>query len=471
MKSIRTATAGLIALAFAALLGSCGGSGSGTAAGNGTTVSKGAIERFGSVVINGVEFRVAGATLHLRDDNVNKVLQSEAEIRNNLETGMVVTVRGRVDDSGLTGTATEIEFRDALIGRIDDKGADFIKVMGQTIFLDDSTRPLLATLAVNDIVRISGLADDKGGLRATHVKRLDNAAEFEVKGFVSGFSGGTMTLLLSPTATSGLTVDLSNATLPAAGIRDGDFVEVKSAVSPADGVISATRIELEDELKAQENENAELEGFVANLSGSGFVIGGMQVAFTDATRFVNGVASDLSAGMKVEAEGVIANGILMATKIVFKDNLRIRAQVTAVDTGASTLTILGITVGVPGSAEIREDGNTVPLAALIGRFVDLRGRTGADGLGVAASRIQVRNNDPGEAILRGPVSAASAADNTLTIAGILVNAAGAEFKGEEAIITQAQFFAAITPNATVVKVLWRPFVSTAAPAKEVELEG
>src|SRR6185369_2335613 len=457
MKSVRTALTGLIALAFAALVASCGGSGggattagtnAGTAAGS-VTVSKGAIEKFGSVVVNGVEFKVAGATLHLRDDNVDKVLQNEAEIQNNLEKGMVVTVKGKLDNTGLAGTATEIEFRDALIGRVDDKGVDFVKVMGQTIVLDDNAKLQLAGLAIGDNVRISALADDQGGLRATHIKRQDNAAEFEVKGFVSGFSGGTtITLLLSPTATTGLSINLAGAALPAGGIKNGDFVEVRSATSPANGVITATRIKLEDELKAAENENAEFEGFVANLNGSRFMLGATQVTFSSSTIFMNGVAADLAAGMKVEAEGNIVNGILVARKIVFKDNLRIRL-------------------------EIRDSGNALAPAALAGRFVDLRGRLGADGLAITATRIDVKSNDPGEAILRAPASAASATDNTLTIAGILVNTAGAEFKGKDAphsIIAATLFFTSIVPNETVVRVRWRPFTTTAAPARDVELE-
>jgi uncharacterized protein DUF5666 len=476
MKSVRTALIGLIALAFAALVASCGGSGGGSTAGGTATVSKGAIEGFNSVVVNGIEFRVAGATLHLRDDDINKVLQNEAEIKNHLEKGMVVTVKGRLDNNGLTGAATEIEFRDALIGRIDNQGVDFIKVMGQTIVLDDNAKLQLADQAIkiNDNVRISGLADDKGGLRATHIKRLDNAAEFEVKGFVSGFNGGTtLTLLLSPTATTGLSINLAGAELPAGGIKNDDFVEVKSATSPADGVITATRIKLEDELKAAENENAEFEGFVANLNGSGFMIGATQVTFSDSTIFRNGVAADLTAGMKVEAEGNIINGILIARKITFKDNLRISALVTAVDPSGSSVTILGKSVTLPSKLEIRESGNALAPASLAGRFVDLRGRLGADGLGITATRIDLKNNDAGEAILRAPVSSASAADNTLTIAGILVNTTGSEFKGNDAphsIMAAAQFFNTIVPNVTVVKIRWRPFTITSAPASDVELE-
>jgi hypothetical protein len=464
---------GLIALAFAALVASCGGSDGGTATGGSTTVSKGAIESFNSIVVNGIEFRVTGATLHLRDDGIDKVLLDEAEVRNHLEKGMVVTVKGKLDDNGLTGAATEIEFRDALTGRIDDKGVDFIKVMGQTILLDDNARMQLAGLAINDNVRISGLADDKGGLRATHIKLHDDPAEFEVKGFVSGYSGGnTMTLLLSPTATSGLSIDLASALLPAGGIKNGDFVEVKSAVSPANGAIVAIRVELEDEIEAVENENAEFEGFVANLTGSTFMIGDMQVSFGSATIFRNGVAADLVNGAKVEAEGNILDGILMAGKITFKDNLRINAVVTAVDPGGTALTILDRSVMLPANLEIREDGNVLAPEALAGRVVDLRGMAGADGL-IMATRLDVKNNDPDEATLRGPVSASSSSDNRLTIAGITVNTAGTVFKGNDAehsTITAAQFFAAIADNVTVVKVRWDPFTSVSAPPKEIELE-
>jgi len=475
MKTIGRAFTCFIALAVAALGTSCGsGSGSATGtAGTGTTVSKGVIERFGSVVVNGVEFRVTGAKLHLRDDKTDKMMQNEAEIRNNLEEGMVITVKGKLDDNGLTGIANEIEFRDAMKGRIDAKGADFIRVMGQNIVLDDSIKPLLATLAVNDDVSISAVADDRGGLRAFNVKHIDNPGEFEAKGFVSALSGTTMTLLFSPTATSGLTIDLSTAQLPATGIKDGDFVEVKSAVSSVNGVIIATRVEIEDEIKALENENAEVEGFVANLTSSGFMIGATQVALDSATIFRNGVAADLGEGVKVEAEGNIVNGILVARKITFKDNLRIKAQVTAVDSGGSTLTILGKNVSLPSNLVIRENGNLLATSALVGRFVDLRGRVAADGLTLSATRVDVKNNDPGDAELRGPVSAISAVDNTLAIAGITVSTAGAEFKGsapDHGSITAAGFFGSIVPNVTVVKVRWRPFVSTAAPASDVELE-
>src|SRR6185369_12089525 len=104
------------------------------------------------------------------------------------------------------------------------------------------------------------------------------------------------------------------------------------------------RVELEDEIKALENEEFEVEGFVANLTESGFMIGATQVSFSSATLFRNGVAADLAEGVKVEVEGDMVNGILVAEKITFKDNLRIEALVTAVAGDGSSLTILGVSV-------------------------------------------------------------------------------------------------------------------------------
>jgi len=130
-------------------------------------------------------------------------------------------------------------------------------------------------------------------------------------------------------------------------------------------------------------------------------------------------------------------------------------------------------VFLPSNLVIRENGNPLATADLAGRLVDLRGRVAADGLTLSATRIDVKNNDTGDASLMGPVSASSAADNTLTIAGITVSTVGAQFNGsapDHGSITAAGFFGSIVPGVTMVKVRWSPFVSTAAPAKEVELE-
>ncbi len=123
------AACALLTLAFVA---ACGGGGGGSAPAATTTVNKGVIEKFGSIFVNGVEIKTVGARLHLPDD-LNKPeveLQNEVEIQNHLRTGMLVTVKDVVDNNGLH-KAAEIEFHDNLEGLVDDKGVDFIMVMGQ----------------------------------------------------------------------------------------------------------------------------------------------------------------------------------------------------------------------------------------------------------------------------------------------------------------------------------------------------
>src|SRR6185369_1907888 len=110
-------------------------------------VSKGVIDKFGSIFVNGIEFKTDGATLHLRDDKTDKVLESEAQVQDFLKKGMVVTVKGLVSKTGLTGTAQEVEFRNTMQARIDDNGVDLtnntITVLGQKIVVDDNIRSLL----------------------------------------------------------------------------------------------------------------------------------------------------------------------------------------------------------------------------------------------------------------------------------------------------------------------------------------
>lgn len=322
MKGMKKTLLVAFSLFAAVTISACGGGGGGSSTpATNAVVSKGIIEKFGSIFVNGVEFKTVGATLHLRDDAAkpDRVLQteSEVEVQSLLAKGMVVTVKGTVDSSGTTGVAQEIEFRDTLKAKIDDIGTDFITVLGQKIILDDSVKPLLASLAVGNVVEISGLPDDKGQIRATHLKKRDDiSAEFEVKGFVKLITGSnnSFTLLLSPGATSGITVNL------AAGVAlpvDGSFIEVKTATT-AGGVITAVKLEVEDELHAAENQKVSIEGFVASGTADDFVVNGQRVQTNAQTVFLDGVKANIAIGRKLEAEGPIVGGILTATKIAFK---------------------------------------------------------------------------------------------------------------------------------------------------------
>jgi hypothetical protein len=91
---------------------------------------------------------------------------------------------------------------------------------------------------------------------------------------------------------------------------------------------------------------------------------------------------------------------------------------------------------------------------------------------VVATRVELTSDD--RPIVQGPVSSASAAGMTLSILGITVNAAAAEFRNQQdAPISSAAFFSAAQAG-TVVKARGKDaaaFSGSTLAAKEVELEG
>src|SRR5512143_3826131 len=92
---------------FAALtMTACGGSGT---AGNAQTTAKGVISGFGSLHVNGVQYATNNATVTM--DGVPATV-------NDLQVGMVVTVKGNINDDRTAGAATAIEFSDLFQGPV-----------------------------------------------------------------------------------------------------------------------------------------------------------------------------------------------------------------------------------------------------------------------------------------------------------------------------------------------------------------
>src|SRR6185369_10065983 len=145
MKDIRKATLAILFMLTAVVLTACGGGGSAAPTPGGAAtpgVSKGVITAFGSIFVNGIEFKTANANLNLPDDPTlsTKLGATETEIQGKLKIGMVVSVRGTFDDKN--GTATEIEFRDNLEAKIGSKddAARTLVMNGVTIVTDDTTK-------------------------------------------------------------------------------------------------------------------------------------------------------------------------------------------------------------------------------------------------------------------------------------------------------------------------------------------
>ena len=421
-----------------------------TLSASGDSSSKGVVTAKGSVFVNGVRFHTGGAAV---------MIDGVPSTEDNLKVGMVVKVRGTIDDTTQTGTATLVEANDALEGTIQSVGANTITVMGQTVRIEDNVTRLndddtlkvfaSANFAVGERVEVHAFPDDNGGLRATRVAKKASG-EFEVKGSVVSIGTGTFVLSLPA---GNITV---TGTLPAGAIV-GSLVEVKANAAPANGAITATVVQLEDAIGAT-GEKVEVEGIVmAGGTVDSFTINGQKVVTNAATLFEGGLKSDFAVGVKVEAEGPLdANGAIVAVKVSFRSNIKIEADASGVT--ASGLTVLGKQVALNELTRI-DNG---PLAN--GQHVEVRAFLDRDG-NLIASRVVVKNADA-RAFLQGPVTAADSAAGTMTILGVPVTTTGAQFRvsvdATDTPVTKDAFFAQVKTNVTVVKVRWATADTTAA---------
>ncbi len=451
------------------------------ARGPGPATISGTVQGFaGGLVVNGIAFRTSGATIRA-EGGAPAVLAGETEIRNHLDDGQVVTVRGTVDDGGASGEADEIELHDLVEGEIEARHAGDVVVAGTSISIDDSTvvadshgaRLVPDDLAVGERIEVSGHADGRGGIRATSVRKsaLPAGTERELRAYVLAVAGTVVDLAFSPGGPLAARVDVGGI-LPAPVVTVGAFVEVRTlGPAGAGGVLTATSFHAEDELPPRSHDRVEIEGLVTALDATGFTVGARRVVATPGTAFVGGTSEDLVVGVALEVEGVLRDdGVLEAHEVKFRPSARVEANVTAVDAGAATVSLLGLTVHVTPSTELR---NLASLGAIpVGAHVEVRGTPTQDGTGLNATRLELISASPNDrAFLRGVVSAKTPT-SALVILGRTIDTSAAEFRAMGGGTTSATaFFGAVTPGTSVVKVRWRPYpASTSDPVDQAELE-
>jgi hypothetical protein len=412
-------------------LASCGGGTSGPG-GSGATSAFGTITAFGSVFVNGVEFSTSGATI---------VLDGNPAAESNLRVGMVVTVNG--SRSGSSGSATRIEVDDAVKGLVEAKvDPNRWTVMGQTVLVDDRTRfENNVQPGVGEFAEVHGLVVADGTISGGFIEKKNAPfPAFEVKGFVKNHSDASKTFDIGA-----LTVNYSNATIndmpnPATTSWNGLLVEAKGSTCTGTasvcGTLTASKVEPNGP-QMQEAAEFEIEGFVTSLtSTSDFVVGNQRVVTTDSTRFEGGIASDIAVGVKLEVEGVLAGGILTASKVEFGDGIRIEADIDSVGTSSLTLRGLpGVTVTVNSLTHF--EGAVSSLNNLVaGEHVRIRGRASSSNT-VIATEVERRSAET-RVELQGPIQSITGAspNQIVTILGVAVDTTGVVFED----VNRATFF-------------------------------
>ena len=421
----------LIALIAALALG-CGGASLAGGGIGGSGLSSGAISGFGSIFVTGTEYDTTGASVTLE-----RTASSAAALRK----GMVVVVEG--DRNGATGTADSVRYDDEIEGPItaiavvslDEKQ---LSILGQAVTIERTLTqfdasgaivvPDFDTLAVGDLVEVSGFRR-AADIQATYLKKLGvtaAGAHVELKGSVSGVAGQSFML-------GAILVNWNNSTtldgIPSGGPTNGDSVGVEGTLTNAT-TIQATRIERESAFSG-DRDDFEIEGAVsAFVSLSSFRVDGQPVnAGAAGVQFEPNNTAFVRDGARVEVEGALVNGTLMATKVEQRDGeARVHAQIASagdINAGARTVRLLGITIRADASTQVEDDLLGVPnfdisdMAA--GDFLEVRGIEDGAG-GILATEIE-RADSLDDVRLRGSVTAFNAnpaGGRSVSILGVLV---------------------------------------------------
>ncbi|HVJ73819.1 MAG TPA: DUF5666 domain-containing protein [Casimicrobiaceae bacterium] len=433
-----------LALAAAGLAG-CGGGGTQFASGGivGTgdarVLSSGIITATapGAIVVNGQTVSIAGATV-----SINGVAASAADLR----IGMVVAVDGRVNPDG-SAVATSVAYRAEVAGVVDgvDVAASAFTLLGQRVRTDRLTVFEGGTLAsmLGQRVEVSGLRAGPADVFATWIQVSAEpppaVVPIEVVGTVAALDATVKRFSVGSQL-----VDYASlaATAVPAGFANGSKVRVSGTVPVAGGIVTATAIALvAPPLPGQNAQRVELDGFVTDFAGlASFRVNDQPVDARSAT-FENGSAASLGNGARVEVEGRLDNGVVIASKVEFEHaaTVDLDGNVQSVNVPGATFVVGGETIAVVASTQF-EDRTASPdpsfaLAKLaVGDRVAVKARAGPTGwIALRVERLALDAPPPGNATVKveGVISAfASVAD--FTVAGQRVNASGASFENGRA---------------------------------------
>lgn len=353
----------LLVLMSSVLLATCSGSGgpffaSGGIDGSGV-ISQGSISGFGSIFVNGTEFDTSNAVIII---NGVEIGIGDDAVRQNLDIGRVVTLEGQRFEDPNTAVADRVTYSNNVKGPVEsisdiDAITKEIVVLGQTVIVNTATNfkgATFDTIRENDVVEVSGLFDDTGAVWATFIEKTGEVVpglEVEVTGYIVNLEP-----VLQSFEINSLTVDYSLADtsgLPGGMPAEGLFVEVQGTLDAIGEDMVASKIQPGDELDADDAGEIEVIGFVTDfVSPSEFTVGNQSVQTSADTLFVDGTQSNVALGVKLEAEGTLVDGVILATEIEFwgPNQIEVEGFVTDIE----SLFFFKI-----GSQRVEIDSNTI----------------------------------------------------------------------------------------------------------------
>ena len=319
---------------------------------------QGPIQGFGSVIVNGVRYNTDDATV---------VVDGETKSLEDLSVGQIVALRATRSGDGELPTALRVRYEESLEGPVEAISADRnrITILGievvvteDTVFEDDLDPD---TISVDDVLEVSGSFASETELVASYIEESDDFdSDYEVHGTVGALDTDAQTFRVR-----GLKISYANAVLEGFDgleLANGLKVEVEGSTFTNDGTLNAAVVEYEgddfDEFDGEDGDEAEIEGLVNGfVSDTEFFVGDIAVTTTSQTEYERGSAADLADGVRIEVEGEFnGEGVLVADEIKFEfeANVRVTADVDAVDLDARTLTVLGLTFDIEDMTKFRD---------------------------------------------------------------------------------------------------------------------
>ncbi len=383
---------------FAAWLIGCGGGGDQTAGvgvgGTGGSGGTGPITGLGSIFVNDVRF----------DDSVGAKDEDGHAVTSAL--GMIVDVSAgptRTDSQGYTAaTASSVRVIKAIEGPVQglaDTAAGTVMVLGQTVIVDGATLyqglPLgLASLSDGTLVTVYGLYDAHlQRYLATRIEAASGLDDHVVRGRVTDVpnSNGHPRFEMA-----GLVVDGRN--LQAQPVV-GQMIRVKldkDSGPDADGRWTARTFDAVTPTARTDGTTLKVEGLVSDfVSLINFKVDGQPV---NAATY-DGSGGALTNGSRVEAEGSVSAGVLVASKLSIKSGggstaakAKLIGAISGVNTDANQFHLKGLLVSydpTPGTGTRFDDGAQESVL-IDGRLVEAEGTLSIDGTVLTATRIRLR---------------------------------------------------------------------------------
>lgn len=392
-----SAWAAATAACATALLVACGGGGESTPEAGAvlpvtaSTYTQGAITGFGSVFVGGVRFD--DSTANVTDEDGNSRNRSE------LKLGMMVELdAGAVDRSTASALALRIRLGHEIVGPVGtiNTTASTVQVLGQTVLVtsstifDESLAGGLSALTPGAVVEVYGILDPANGrVVATRIEPKAGVTAYKLRGAIAGLDTTAKTFSINGQV-------ISYTGLPAGfvppGLTHGQIVRVLLQTTQVGGVWVATGLRGGLRLPEVTRRDAHVEGVISAFTSTrSFQINGLQVDASNAN-FPDGT-SGIVLGAKVEVEGVVANGVLVASKVEIEDRrpavreLELRGEMGNLNTTAKTFALRGVTVWYGGTVAYK-DGTEATLAN--GKRVEVKGVLSSDRTRLEARRVEFK---------------------------------------------------------------------------------